>query len=328
MTVLVTGGAGYIGSHTVRALQRKGRDVAVYDNLVKGHRQAVSGVPLIVGGLQETDKLEAVLKNYGITSVVHFAAYSLVGESMSEPGKYYDNNVTGTMKLLDTLIQNNIRKIVFSSTAAVYGEPEEAPITEETTKKPTNVYGRTKLMIEEMLADYDAAYGLKYAALRYFNACGADEDGMIGEDHRPESHLIPLVLAAAAGMRENIQIFGTDYPTPDGTCIRDYIHVNDLAEAHILALDGLQQGRGSGVYNLGNGSGFSVREVIDTAVRVTGKKIKVVEAARRAGDPAVLIASAEKIKRELGWQPKIPQLEDIIVSAWKWHSTHPHGFTE
>ncbi|MDX9870969.1 MAG: UDP-glucose 4-epimerase GalE [Clostridia bacterium] len=328
MSILVTGGAGYIGSHTVRALQRQNRTVAVYDNLVKGHRQAVAGAPLIIGDLQETDKLETVLKEYGIDCVVHFAAHSLVGESMTQPRKYYDNNVIGTMKLLDTLVKNNIGKIVFSSTAAVYGEPEEVPITEEARKNPTNVYGRTKLMIEQILADYDAAYGLKYMTLRYFNACGADQDGTIGEDHRPESHLIPLVLAAALGMRENIQVFGADYPTPDGTCIRDYIHVDDLAEAHILALDALQGGAASQVYNLGNGSGFSVREVIETAQRVTGREIKVAEAPRREGDPAVLIASSAKIKKDLGWGPKKPGLEEIIASAWKWHGQNPHGFGE
>jgi UDP-glucose 4-epimerase len=245
---------------------------------------------------------------------------------MVKPQLYYENNVGGTMKLLNLLVEKNISRIVFSSTAAVYGEPAEIPITEAAPKDPTNVYGRTKLMIENMLADYEAAYGLKYVALRYFNACGADESGTIGEDHQPESHLIPLVLAAALGQRESIQIFGTDYPTADGTCIRDYIHVDDLAQAHILALDALYQGKGSAAYNLGNGNGFSVREVITTAEKVTQKKIKVVEAARRAGDPAILIASAQKIANELGWQPQQPELERIIASAWAWHKKFPQGF--
>jgi UDP-glucose 4-epimerase len=326
MSILVTGGAGYIGSHTVKALQRQNREIVVYDNLIKGHHQAVQGVPLIVGDLHEVDKLAAVLEDYNVDSVVHFAAYSLVAESMVKPQLYYENNVGGTMKLLNLLVEKNIEKIVFSSTAAVYGEPAEIPITEAAPKDPTNVYGRTKLMIENMLADYEAAYGLKHVALRYFNACGADESGTIGEDHQPESHLIPLVLAAALGQRESIQIFGTDYPTVDGTCIRDYIHVDDLAQAHILALDALYQGKGSAAYNLGNGNGFSVREVITAAEKVTQKKIKVVEAARRAGDPAVLIASAQKIANELGWRPKRPELERIIASAWAWHRKFPQGF--
>lgn len=326
MSVLVTGGAGYIGSHTVKALQRQKRDVVVYDNLEKGHRQAVAGIPLIVGDIREEDKVSWVVKEYAVESVIHFAAHSLVGESMIEPSIYYENNVCGTMKLLNTLIKKNIRKIVFSSTAAVYGEPQEIPLTETSPKNPTNVYGRTKLIIEDMLADYDHAYGLKYIALRYFNACGADGSGMLGEDHRPESHLIPLVIAAALKKRQNIEIFGTDYPTPDGTCIRDYIHVGDLAQAHILALDALREGGASEVYNLGNGNGYSVREIITAVEKVTQKQIAIAESERRAGDPAVLIASSEKISKQLGWHPKYTRIEDIIASAWRWHSHFPCGY--
>lgn len=326
MSILVTGGAGYIASHTVKALQRQKRDVVVYDNLVKGHQQAITDVPLIVGDIHEEDKMARVIEEYGVDSVIHFAAYSLVGESMIGPAKYYKNNVCGTMSLLNTLIKKDVKKIVFSSTAAVYGEPKEIPITEESPKNPTNVYGRTKLVIENMLSDYDRAYGLRFAALRYFNACGADESGALGEDHNPETHLIPLVLAAALGQREHIEIFGTDYSTPDGTCIRDYIHVCDLAQAHILALDALQKGAASEVYNLGNGNGFSVREVIKTVEMVTKKKIAVVESGRRDGDPAVLIASSDKIKKQLGWLPKYTKIEDIIASAWYWHSRFPQGY--
>lgn len=326
MSILVTGGAGYIGSHTVKALQNQKRDVVVYDNLVKGHRQAVAGVPLIVGDICEEDKIVWTIEKYDVDSVIHFAAYSLVGESMIEPEKYYENNVCGTMKLLNTLIKKNIRKIVFSSTAAVYGEPKEIPITEESPKEPTNVYGRTKLIIENMLSDYDRAYGLRFAALRYFNACGADESGLLGEDHNPETHLIPLVLAAVLGQREHIEIFGTDYLTPDGTCIRDYIYVGDLVQAHILALDALEKGAASEVYNLGNGNGFSVREVIKAVEVVTKKEITVVETGRRKGDPAVLIASSDKIKKQLGWSPKYTRIEDIIASAWYWHSRFPQGY--
>lgn len=326
MSVLVTGGAGYIGSHTVKALQRQKRNVIVYDNLERGHRQAVAGVPLIVGDIRDEDKVSWAIKEYGVDSVIHFAAHSLVGESMIEPSIYYENNVCGTMKLLNTLIKRNILKIVFSSTAAVYGEPQEIPLSETSPKNPTNVYGRTKLIIENMLSDYDHAYGLKFTALRYFNACGADRSGMLGEDHFPESHLIPLVIAAALKKRQNIEIFGTDYPTPDGTCIRDYIHVSDLAEAHILALDALRDGADSEVYNLGNGKGYSVREIITAVENVTRKNIAVVESGRRTGDPAVLIASSEKISSQLGWRPKYTRIEDIIVTAWNWHSHFPHGY--
>ncbi|SHF45380.1 UDP-glucose 4-epimerase [Caldanaerobius fijiensis DSM 17918] len=315
--ILVTGGAGYIGSHTVRRLRKKGYDVVVYDNLSKGHRWAVKDAELVVGDILDYARVCEVIKKYGIDSVIHFAAHSLVGESMQDPQMYYVNNVSGTISLLRAMINCGIKKIVFSSTAAVYGEPEEVPIKEDSRLNPTNVYGRTKLMIENILRDYDMAYGLKYVALRYFNAAGADDKGDIGEDHTPETHLIPLVLKAAKGEREDIKIFGTDYNTPDGTCIRDYIHVNDLADAHVLALESLREGR-SNVYNLGNGSGFSVKQVIEVAEKVTGKSIKKVESDRRPGDPAVLIASSEKIRRELGWKPVYTDLEKIIQTAWNW----------
>ncbi|QNB47093.1 UDP-glucose 4-epimerase GalE [Thermanaerosceptrum fracticalcis] len=326
MSILVTGGAGYIGSHTVRKLTDIGYNVIVYDSLEKSHKESVKDIPLIVGNILDEQLLDSTMKKYNIQSVIHFAAYSLVGESMAEPEKYYVNNVCGTVNLLKVMLNNNIKRIVFSSTAAVYGEPQEIPITENSPKNPTNVYGKTKLMIEEILKDYDLAYGLKYISLRYFNACGADESGEIGEDHTPETHLMPLVLQSALGKLPEIRIFGTDYPTPDGTCIRDYIHVNDLAEAHILALEKLLADGQSAVYNLGNGNGFSVREVIRAAEEVVGKPIKVVEGERRPGDPAVLVASAEKIKRELGWQPKYQGLKEIIETAWKWHQLHPNGY--
>lgn len=315
--ILVTGGAGYIGSHTVRRLRKKGYDVVVYDNLSKGHRWAVKDAELVVGDILDYARVCEVIKKYGIDSVIHFAAYSLVGESMQDPQMYYVNNVSGTISLLRAMINCGVKKIVFSSTAAVYGEPEEVPIKEDSRLNPTNVYGRTKLMIESILRDYDMAYGLKYVALRYFNAAGADDKGDIGEDHTPETHLIPLVLKAAKGEREDIKIFGTDYNTPDGTCVRDYIHVNDLADAHVLALESLKEGR-SNVYNLGNGNGFSVKQVIEVAEKVTGKSINKVESDRRPGDPAVLIASSEKIRKELGWRPVYTDLEKIIQTAWDW----------
>lgn len=326
MAVLVTGGAGYIGSHTVRQLQKSGYDVVVYDSLVKGHREAVKDVPLIVGDIRDTDLLSRTISEYNIDSCMHFAAFSLVGESMANPQAYYQNNVSGTLDLLGVLMLNKVDKFVFSSSAAVYGEPDSTPIHEDNPKVPTNVYGRTKLIIENILEDYSKAYGLRYISLRYFNACGADESGDIGEDHSPETHLIPLILQAALGKREHISIFGDDYPTPDGTCIRDYIHVVDLALAHVLALESLYSGSKSEVYNLGNGTGFSVKEVIEVAERVTGQKIKKEIAGRRPGDPAILVASSEKIKRELGWNPRISGLESIINTAWNWHVRFPEGY--
>jgi UDP-glucose 4-epimerase len=326
LSVLVTGGAGYIGSHTVKLLVNKGYDVVVYDSLEKGHRDAVGNVPLVVGNVLDTDLLQKTIRDYGVTSVVHFAAYSLVGESMKEPRKYYYNNVDGTARLLNTMLNNQVKKIVFSSTAAVYGEPDEIPISEDSPKRPTSVYGKTKLIVEELLSYYLDKYGVQYVSLRYFNACGADESGELGEDHDPETHLIPLIMQTAMGKRLRLQVFGDDYPTPDGTCIRDYIHVNDLALAHVLALEALEEGKPSSVYNLGNGRGFSVKEVIETAEKVTGEKIKYEIDPRRAGDPAVLVASSEKIRRELGWEPLYTSLEGIIYSAWRWHQKHPEGF--
>jgi len=328
MKILVTGGAGYIGSHTVHELVRENNDVIVYDNLSKGHESAVPrGVKLVTGDIRDRDLLARVLREHDIEAVVHFAADSLVGESMQQPSKYYHNNVVATLSLLDTMRECGVSKIVFSSTAAVYGEPNEWPITEDMPTCPTNVYGRTKLVIEGMLADFAEAYGLKYVSLRYFNAAGAQLDGMIGEDHNPETHLVPLILKTALGQRNSIDIYGTDYPTSDGTCVRDYIHVTDLATAHVLALKYLVSGGEPRIYNLGSQTGFTVREVIDQAKAITGVDFKVREVERRAGDPAVLVASSAKIRAELGWKPLYSDLETIIKSAWEWHRNKPNGFT-
>ncbi|KXG76293.1 UDP-glucose 4-epimerase GalE [Thermotalea metallivorans] len=327
MTVLVTGGAGYIGSHTVRALVDKGRSVVVLDNLQKGHKQAVKGADLVIGDISNEELVTEIIKKYDVTSVIHFAADSLVEESMMEPRKYYHNNVIKTIKLLDAILKNSINKIVFSSTAAVYGSPKEVPIQENIELKPTNVYGRTKRMIENVLEDYDMAYGLKYIALRYFNAAGACVTGEIGEDHSPESHLIPIILQVALGKRDKLIIYGNDYHTKDGTCIRDYVHVSDLAEAHILALEALEGGKDSTIYNVGNGKGFSVKEIVLEIEKFIGKEIPKEISLRRPGDPDILIASIEKIKKELGWHPKYT-LYDIIETAWRWHNSHPQGFEE
>lgn len=319
MAVLVTGGAGYIGSHTVRELLRLGREVVVYDNLSTGHEWAVpAGTPLIQGDIADRALLTETLAKYDIDAVVHFAAASLVGESMVRPDWYYRNNVAGTLSLLETLHSCGVNRLVFSSTAAVYGEPAVWPLTETMPLAPTNVYGRTKLVIEGMLADFAAAYDLRYVSLRYFNAAGALAAGGIGEDHEPETHLIPLILRTAHGRRPQIDIYGTDYPTTDGTCIRDYIHVTDLAAAHVLALEHLAAGGAPTIYNLGSETGFSVREVITLAQSITGVKFPVREVARRAGDPAVLVASAQRIRAELGWKPACSDLDTIISSAWAW----------
>lgn len=328
MRILVTGGAGYIGSHTVRELISGGHRVFVYDNLSKGHRSAVPKELLIQGDTGDAEKLSHVFQSHKIEAVVHFAAYSLVGESALKPSLYYNNNVANTLELLDCMLENGINKVVFSSTAAVYGEPEEVPITENCKKEPTNVYGISKLMVEKILESYDRAYGLKYISLRYFNAAGAEASGEIGEHHEPESHLIPIVLQVALGQRANLQVFGNDYNTPDGTCIRDYVHVTDLANAHVLALQALNHGSASNAYNLGNGKGFSVRQVVEAAQAVTGKVIPTVEVDRRVGDPAILVASSDKIQKELGWQPRFASLTDIIASAWKWHSCHQLGYND
>lgn len=328
MAVLVTGGAGYIGSHTVAELIALGEEVVVVDSLETGHRDSLLGGTLEVGDIRDRTFMDGVFKKHNIESVIHFAAYSLVGESMSNPVKYYDNNVHGTLVLLDAMKDNGVKRIVFSSTAATYGEPERTPIVESDRTNPTNVYGETKLTMERMMRWFDVAYGIKYVALRYFNAAGAHESGLIGEDHRPESHLVPLILQTAQGKRDEIAVFGNDYPTPDGTCIRDYIHVSDLADAHVLAVKYMRAGGDSDVFNLGNGQGFSVLEVIQTAEQVTGRAINSVIRERRAGDPAILIASADKAKQVLGWQPKRDRLEQIVESAWRWHESHPNGYVE
>ncbi|MDU7474654.1 MAG: UDP-glucose 4-epimerase GalE [Paenibacillus macerans] len=328
MAILVTGGAGYIGSHTVAALLEQGKEVVVIDNLQTGHRGALLGGKLYEGDLRDKELLKRLFSENDIEAVIHFAANSLVGESMKDPVKYFDNNVYGTLCLLDAMNQANVRKIVFSSTAATYGEPEKVPIEESDKTEPTNVYGETKLTMERMMAWFDQVLGIKYVSLRYFNAAGAHESGKIGEDHRPESHLIPLIIQAVLGQRPSIQVFGDDYNTPDGTCVRDYIHVGDLADAHLRAVDYLQRGGDSNVFNLGNGQGFSVKEVIETVKSVTGRDFPVVISPRRAGDPAVLIASSDKARSVLGWQPSRGKLEDIIESAWAWHSNHPDGYND
>lgn len=326
MSVLVTGGAGYIGSHTVAELLEKNEEVVVMDNMQKGHQQAVLGGKLYQGDLRDTAFLDRVFSENQIDAVIHFAADSLVGESVIEPLKYYHNNVFGTLCLLDRMKHYQIKRIVFSSTAATYGEPEHTPILESDRTLPTNPYGETKLNIERMLKWCDNAYGIKSIALRYFNAAGAHKSGRIGEDHRPESHLIPIILQVALGKRESIQIFGDDYVTPDGTCIRDYIHVSDLASAHLLAVESLRTGHESTVYNLGNGRGFSVKEVIEAARKVTGHQIPQTIVPRRPGDPAILVASSKKIMEELHWKPSKNDLETIISTAWEWHKKNPDGY--
>lgn len=325
--VLVTGGAGYIGSHVVEELQRCGYKPIVYDNFSTGHAAAVPDeVQLVEGDIHDVRFAKHIMEQFEIDAVMHFAASSLVAESMSDPAKYYFNNVEGSLHLLEAMRGAGVDRMVFSSTAAVYGEPESVPITEDSKLQPTNVYGRTKLTIEGMLADYDHAYDMRYVALRYFNAAGASFAYDIGEDHSPESHLLPLILKTAQGVRRQVSIFGTDYPTADGTCVRDYVHVCDLARAHVLALEHLMRGGASRVYNLGSETGFSVRQMIDSAKRVTGADFAVVEQERRAGDPAVLIASSAKIREELGWQPQHSSVDEIVGSAWKWHQAHPHGY--
>jgi UDP-glucose 4-epimerase len=326
MAIFVTGGAGYIGSHTVLYLKQRGEEVIVLDNLQKGHRDAVLDAKFYKGDLKDDGILDQIFNTHHIDAVIHFAANSLVGESVEKPLEYYDNNVIGTYHLVKKMIEHGVKKIVFSSTAATYGNPVRVPIQEDDPTVPTNPYGDTKLAIEKMLKWADGAYGLKSVSLRYFNAAGADPEGRIGEDHTPETHLIPIVLQVALGQRDKVSIFGDDYPTEDGTCIRDYIHVMDLAEAHYLALQKLNNTNESGVYNLGNGKGFSVKEVIETCRKVTKREIPVEIAPRRAGDPSVLIASSEKAKRELGWEPKYPSLEEIITHAWNWHKNNPNGF--
>ena len=327
-TILVAGGAGYIGSHMVAELHDKGYDVVVADNLCTGHRGAVTHGTLCVGDVRDGEFLDRVFTEHKIDGVINFAAFSLVGESCTDPLKYYGNNVAGAVSMLGAMRRHGVDKIVFSSTAATYGEPEKQPIDELDRTCPTNPYGETKLAIEKMLHWCDAAYGIKFAALRYFNAAGANNAAGIGEDHSPESHLIPIVLQVALGKREHIGIFGDDYPTRDGTCIRDYVDVRDLASAHLLALEFLDREKTSGVFNLGSGNGFSVREIIEAARKVTGHPIPAKVAPRRAGDPSTLIASNRRAVEILGWKPRHSGLDDIIDSAWNWHQSHPDGYAE
>lgn len=327
MAVLVLGGAGYIGSHTVYELIEQGQETVIIDNLQTGHIDAIHpDAKFYKGDIRNKEFLDNVFKKEKIDAVIHFAASSLVPESMTDPLKYYDNNLYGTMVLLKSMVENNIDKIIFSSTAATYGEPENIPIKETDKTEPINTYGETKLSMEKMFKWVSKAHNIKYVSLRYFNAAGAHKSGKIGEDHTPETHLIPLILQVPNNKRENIKIFGDDYETKDGTCIRDYIHVTDLAQAHILAIDYLKKTGKSDIFNLGNGVGFSVKEIIETARQVTGHPIPAVICPRRAGDPAQLIASNEKAEKILGWKPVYVNPEDIIASAWKWHKNNPDGF--
>ncbi len=326
-TILVTGGAGYIGSHTVLALKQAGYSVLILDNLVYGHRDLVEQVlkvELIEGDTGDRDLLDKLFKSRNIAAVMHFSAYAYVGESVSDPAKYYRNNVIGTITLLEAMLAASVKKFVFSSTCATYGVPAIVPIPEDHPQNPINPYGATKLMVERILSDFSEAYDFKSVRFRYFNAAGADPEGNLGEDHNPETHLIPLVFQTALGKRESISIFGTDYPTDDGTCVRDYIHVSDLADAHVLGLEYLLKGGDSTFFNLGNGNGFSVKEIIEAARLITGKDIKAVECDRRPGDPPALIGSAEKARKILGWQPQYTSIKDIMTHAWEWHQKR-HG---
>ena len=323
MKILVVGGAGYIGSVTVERLLAAGHEVVVFDSLLKGHQDAVpAGVPFVQGDMGNAQDLQRAFSAHPIDAVMHFAALSLVGESVTHPAKYFRNNVANGLVLLDTMLEFGVKKIVFSSTAAVYGEPEKQPIEEDDPHNPTNPYGESKLAFEKALKWYERAYGLRYATLRYFNACGATDD--CGEDHDPETHLIPLILQVAQGKRSHIGIYGEDYPTPDGTCVRDYVHVVDLADAHVKALGILDER--SGTFNLGNGTGFSVKQVIEAARRVTGHPIPTQGQPRRAGDPAVLVASSVRIREQLGWDPQYAEIDTIIADAWRWHQRHPDGY--
>ncbi len=319
MAVLICGGAGYIGSHTNKLLSQQGYETVIFDNLVYGHKEAVKWGTFIQGDLKNQEEIEAVFQKYPIDAVLHFAAYAYVGESVREPEKYYFNNVVNTLNLLHVMRKHQCDKIIFSSTCATYGEPEKVPITEEMPQKPINPYGETKLTVERIFRDYGKAYGLKYVVLRYFNAAGADPDGEIGESHNPETHIIPLVLDAASGKRPDIKVFGMDYLTPDGSCVRDYIHVTDLARAHLLALQYLERGGESDCFNLGNEKGTSVLEIISAVKRVTGRDFTVTPSPRRPGDPAVLVGSSEKAKAVLGWKPEYADIDIIVRHAWRWH---------
>ena len=326
MAILVTGGLGYVGSHAVKQLVDRGEQVVNLDNLIFGHEAASYGSEVIIGDIGDRELLRQIFSTHKIDAVMHFAAFADVGESVEDPEKYYKNNISKSIVLLEVMREFDVKMMIFSSSAATFGEPETVPIPEDHPKNPTNPYGRSKLMLEEILKEYEHAYGLHSISFRYFNASGADPSGLIGEDHTPEHHLIPLVLDVALGKRENIKVFGSDWKTPDGTCVRDYVHVTDLAQAHLLGLDALRKGKGTTAYNLGNGSGYSVMEVIRVAEEVTGKKIAAVNTDRRPGDPAVLVASSDKIMKELGWEPEYPDLKTIIQTAWDWHSSHPNGY--
>jgi UDP-glucose-4-epimerase GalE len=325
-SVLVTGGAGYIGSHAVKALAARGMRVVVFDNMSAGHREAVRHASaVVVGDIHDTARLRATIREHDVEAVMHFAAWLSVGDSVRNPAGYYRNNVAGAMAVLDAMIEENVRHLVFSSTAAVFGNPIETPITESHPTQPINAYGETKLAIERALPHYDAAYGIKSITLRYFNAAGADPDGELGEDHAPEAHLIPRAIDAALG-RDTFQVFGDDYETPDGTCLRDYVHVTDLASAHVLSLSTLRNGGASAQYNLGNGRPTSVKTVIDSVERVVGRKVPYTMGPRRPGDPAVLFASSDRVRRELGWAPEFEDVDVIVRTAWRWREAHPHGY--
>ena len=324
--VLTVGGAGYIGSHMCKYLAKRGYTPVVLDNLIYGHREAVKWGPFVEGSMADPNLLKKIFSEHDIAAVMHFAAFCYVGESVTEPAKYYQNNVAATLNLLQAMVEGKVNNFIFSSSCATYGEPIEIPMTEAHPRNPINPYGRTKLIVEQMLEDFNKAYALESTSLRYFNAAGADPDGELGEDHRPETHLIPLVLQTALGQRETINIFGDDYPTKDGTCIRDYIHIEDLAQAHLLALEKLLKGEHGDQYNLGNGDGHSVKQVIEVAREVSGTDIPAKVTDRRPGDPAVLISSSDKAFKQLGWKPQYPDLRTIIETAWQWHKNHPHGY--
>ncbi|MBQ7217705.1 MAG: UDP-glucose 4-epimerase GalE [Synergistaceae bacterium] len=329
MAVLICGGAGYIGSHNVRAFSQKGEEVIVIDSLETGHRASVpEGIKFYHADIRDAEALDRVFSENQIEAVIHFCAYSLVGESMEKPLKYFDNNIGGMISLLEAMQKHEVKRIIFSSTAATYGEPKKVPILETDPTIPTNPYGESKLTMEKMMHWVSRLHGIGYVSLRYFNVAGAWHDGSIGEDHHPESHLVPLILQVPLGKREHITIYGDDYPTQDGTCIRDYIHVEDLARAHILALEYLRLGRYSDIFNLGSGDGYSVMEMITAARKVTGHPIPAQIGARRPGDPAKLVADSSKAQKILNWTPKITRMEDIIATAWKWHSSHPNGYND
>ena len=328
MAVLVIGGAGYIGSHTAYILRDRGYEVVVFDSLELGHKEAVEGLTFVKGDYADLELLDKTIKDHHIDAVMHFGAYASVGDSVADPAKYYENNIGKGLVILRAMLDNGVKNMIFSSSAATYGEPQILPIPENHPQKTTNPYGETKLMYERILQDYDHAFGLKSVSLRYFNAAGADPAGRLGEDHTPEQHIIPLVIDTALGRRESVQVFGTDWDTRDGSCLRDFVHIVDLADAHIRALEYLKNGGQTTAYNLGNSYGTTVLEVIAATEKVTGKKINAIPAPRRPGDPGRLVASCDKIKAELGWEPKYPDIETIIDHAYKWRAAHPHGYAD